>query len=283
MRQRYRLSLPRTAIDLGQRTAVMGILNITPDSFSDGGQFFEHERAIARGKEMEQEGVDIIDVGGESTRPGSEAVPEEEELQRVLRVIEALASVVRIPISIDTYRSAVARRAIAAGAQVVNDISAFRFDELLPRVVAKARAGVILMHSRGSREMLHKQSRMNDPVHEVAEDLARSLGNARAADIPADTIVIDPGIGFGKTADESLAILKSLRIFSTLGYPLLVGTSRKSFIRSVVSDSPEARNWGTAAAIVASIVNGAHIVRVHDVRQARVLADVSDRILLGAL
>ena len=150
-------------------------------------------------------------------------------------------------------------------------------------VEAKARAGVILMHSRGSREMLHKQRRMNDPVHEVAEDLARSLGNARAADIPADTIVIDPGIGFGKTADESLAILKSLRIFSTLGYPLLVGTSRKSFIRSVVSDSPEARNWGTAAAIVASIVNGAHIVRVHDVRQARVLADVSDRILLGAL
>jgi dihydropteroate synthase len=278
MRQLYRLSLPRTIIELGARTAVMGILNITPDSFSDGGQYFAQDKAIARGKEIEQEGGDIIDIGGESSRPGSEAVPQEEELRRVLRVIESLASVLRIPISIDTYRSEVARRAIEAGAQVVNDISGFRFDEVLPRVVSSARAGVVLMHSRGSRDMLHKQSRMKDPVHDVAEDLTTSLKTARAADIPADAIIIDPGIGFGKTADESLTVLKSIGTFSTLGYPLLVGTSRKSFIRNIGCDSLEARNWGTAATIVAAILNGAHVVRVHDVRQARVLADVTDRI-----
>jgi len=279
MRERYNLCLPRTQIELGQRTTIMGILNVTPDSFSDGGRYFAHEKAIARGKEIEQEGADIIDIGGESSRPGSQPVSEDEEMRRTLPVIERLASAVKIPISVDTYRAPVARRAMEAGAQLVNDISAFRFDDNMARVVTEARAGVVLMHSRGSREALHSQGRMSDPVGEVRENLAAAIEGARRAGISSDSIVVDPGIGFGKAADESLAVLKSLTVFSKLGYPLLVGTSRKSFIRRITAENPEALDWGTAATVVAAIMNGAHIVRVHDVRQARVLADVTDRLL----
>jgi dihydropteroate synthase len=257
----------------------MGILNVTPDSFSDGGKYFDREAAIARGREIEREGADILDIGGESTRPGSEAITEEEETRRALPIIEALVSVLNIPISIDTYRAGVARRALEAGAQIVNDISGFRFDDDLPRVAHDARAGVVLMHSRGTRETLHKQTRMQDPIREVTEGLAASAQKARTASISRDAIVIDPGVGFGKAADESLGVLKSLSGFSKLGYPLLVGTSRKSFIRSIIPHMVEGPNWGTAATIVAAIMNGAHIVRVHDVRSARVLADVTDRII----
>lgn len=277
-RSAYLWDLGRTAIRLGERTAIMGILNITPDSFSDGGLYFEPEKAIARGREIEQEGADIIDIGGESSRPGSEPTPEEEEVRRALPVIEALARVLKIPISIDTYRATVAKKALEAGAQVVNDISGFRFDDNMPRTVADMHAGVVLMHSRGSRDALHTQSRMKDPVHEVSASLASSVETALASGIGAGAIVVDPGIGFGKTSDESLAVLKSLEVFTKIGYPLLVGTSRKSFIRTIASDTPEALNWGTAATIVAAIVKGAHIVRVHDVKQARVLRDVTDRL-----
>jgi dihydropteroate synthase len=257
----------------------MGILNVTPDSFSDGGRYFAHENAIARGKEIEQEGADIIDIGGESSRPGSQPVSEEEEMRRALPVIERLAGIVNIPISVDTYRAPVAKRAMEAGAQMLNDISAFRFDDNMPRVVAETRAGVVLMHSRGSRETLHTQGRMTDPVREVREDLVAAVEGARKAGVLSESIVIDPGIGFGKAADESVAVLKSLQVFSKLGYPLLVGTSRKSFIRRTTAENPEALDWGTAATIVAAIMNGAHIVRVHEVRQARVLADVTDCLL----
>ena len=275
MREQFTWNLPRKAIPLGERTAVMGILNVTPDSFSDGGMYFDRQAAIARAKQIEEEGADIIDVGGESTRPGSEEISEEEELRRVLPVIEALASVVKIPISIDTYRSSVARRAIEAGAQIVNDTG-------IARVVNDGRAGVVLMHSRGRRDSLHTQSRMADPIHEVAEGLSASVDAARRAGISSNAIVIDPGIGFGKAADESLRVLKSLNQFSKLGYPLLVGTSRKSFIRRLTAEaSAEAINWGTAATIVAAIMGGAHIVRVHDVRQSRALANMTDRIILA--
>jgi dihydropteroate synthase len=279
MRTAFKWNLCRASIYLGERTAIMGILNVTPDSFSDGGQYFEREKAIARGKEIEQQGADIIDIGGESSRPGSQTVPEDEEIRRALPVIEALAAVLKIPISIDTYRATVAKRAIQAGAQIVNDISAFRFDDGMPQVAAETGVGVVLMHSRGSRETLHTQSPMNDPVREVAESLAASAENARAAGIHSDAIVIDPGIGFGKAAVESLTVLKSLSVFSKIGYPILVGTSRKSFIRNFTSDHPEARNWGTAATIVTAIIYGAHIVRVHDIRQARALADIADRLV----
>jgi len=279
MRTPFKWNLCRTTVYLGERTAIMGILNVTPDSFSDGGQYFEREKAIARGKEIEQQGADIIDIGGESSRPGSQSVPEDEETRRALPVIEALAAVLRIPISIDTYRARVAKRAIQAGAEIVNDISAFRFDNGMPQVAAETGVGVVLMHSRGSRETLHTQSPMNDPVVEVAESLAASAENARAAGIHSDAVVIDPGIGFGKAAVESLAVLKSLKVFSKIGYPVLIGTSRKSFIRNFTPDNSEARNWGTAATIVTAIINGAHIVRVHDIRQARVLADIADRLV----
>src|SRR5262245_48064489 len=209
MRQPYKLSFARSTLELGVRTAIMGILNVTPDSFSDGGQYFEHEKAIVRGKQIEQEGADIIDIGGETSRPGSHAVPEGEEIRRVIPVIEALAPLLTIPVSVDTYRARVAERAIQAGAQIVHDISAFRFDDNMPRIVSRMGAGMVLMHSRGNRETLHQQSRMNDPIRDVAESLSTSVERARAAGIAADAIVLDPGIGFGKTADESVAVLKS--------------------------------------------------------------------------
>jgi dihydropteroate synthase len=228
---------------------------------------------------MEQEGADIIDIGGESSRPGSEAIPEEEEIRRVVPVIEGVAKTVRIPISVDTYRSGVARRALEAGAQVVNDISSFRFDARMPDVVNGARCGIVLMHSRGDRDALHKQPQMADPLAEVAAGLSSAVNTAVTAGIAAESIVVDPGIGFGKAAKQSVAILKSLEVFSKIGYPLLVGTSRKSFIRLLTSDSEqEGRIWGTAATVVVAIMNGAHIVRVHDIRQARILADVADRL-----
>ena len=256
----------------------MGILNVTPDSFSDDGAYFDPEKAIAHGKQLEQDGADIIDIGGESTRPGSEAVSEEEELRRVMPVVAALAPVLRIPISIDTYRSGVARRALEAGAQIVNDISGFRFDESLPSVIRDARAAIVLMHSRGDRQNLHKQTKMTDPLKEIVDTLNESVGMARTAGIPDASIVIDPGVGFGKTASESLLVLKSLSEFSKLPYPLLVGTSRKSFIR-FVSEEPESHLWGTAASVAIAIMNGAHIVRVHDVRAMRIVSDVADAIL----
>ncbi|HLH29699.1 MAG TPA: dihydropteroate synthase [Terriglobia bacterium] len=257
----------------------MAILNVTPDSFSDGGQYFDPQKAIDRGRELEQEGADILDIGGESSRPGSEAISEEEETRRVLPVIETLEKTLKIPISIDTYRAGVARRALEAGAQVVNDISAFRFDDEMPAVVKEARAGAVLMHSRGTRETLHKQARMNDAVAEVADSMSRAAKQAVSAGIPRESIVLDPGIGFGKAAEESVAVLKSLHVFSKIGYPVLVGTSRKSFIRLLTSDQEQVRIWGTAATVVVAIMNGAHMVRVHDVRQTRVLADVTDRLL----
>jgi dihydropteroate synthase len=278
MREKYSWKLPRASISLGERTAVMGIVNVTPDSFSDAGQYFDRDKAVARGREIEQEGADIIDVGGESTRPGNEPVSEEEETRRVVPVIESLAAVVTIPISIDTWRAGVARRAIQAGAQIVNDISGFRFDRYLPGVVREGRAGVVLMHSRGTRETLHTQPKLENAIPEMLESLSASIQTAKVAGILADAIAVDPGFGFGKDAADGLKVLKSLSEFSKLRYPLLVGTSRKSFIRSLIQDSQEARTWGTAATVVIAIMNGAHIVRVHDVRQARLLADVTDHV-----
>jgi dihydropteroate synthase len=279
MRQNFSWVLPRTRIQLGPRTAIMGILNVTPDSFSDGGKYFDKEKAVNRAKEMEREGADIIDVGGESSRPGSSPVSLDEEIRRVLPVIEALAQAINIPISVDTYRSGVARRALEVGAQIVNDISGLRFDDELGPAVKKAGAAVVLMHSRGSREELHTQTPMSDPMQEIFNGMSESIQRARDAGIAESSIVVDPGIGFGKTASESVLALKTLNVFSKLQYPLLVGTSRKSFIRSIIHDNSEARVWGTAATVAISIMNGAHIVRVHDVGPMRIVADVTDGIL----
>ena len=257
----------------------MGILNVTPDSFSDGGCYLGIDEATARAHQIQEEGADILDIGGESSRPGSTPVCEEEELRRVLPVIETLAGRLRIPISIDTYRSGVAGKALAAGAQIVNDISAFRFDPEMADVVRAPGAGVVLMHSRGSRGELHLQPRMEDPIGEITQDLERSIGRAVEAGIEKSTIVIDPGIGFGKRADESLLVLRKLEAFSKLQYPLLIGASRKSFVRKVAREGPETRLWGTSAAVALSVLQGAHIARVHDVREMRALVDTLDAIM----
>jgi dihydropteroate synthase len=278
-REPYTWSLPRTSIELGRRTAVMGILNVTPDSFSDGGKYFEVEQAVSRAFEIEQAGADILDIGGESSRPGSTPVGEDEELRRILSVVQALAGTLRIPISIDTYRAGVARKALEAGAQIVNDISGFRYDPELPAVVQAHRAGVVLMHSRGAREELHAQSRMPEPLQTVSNDLRLSLDHATDAGIQKSAIVIDPGIGFGKRADESALVLRNLETLSPLQYPLLVGTSRKSFLRTLVREDPESRLWATAASVAVAVLQGAHIVRVHDVREMKALVNVIDAIV----
>jgi len=259
----------------------MGILNVTPDSFSDGGQFIDPGKAVARALELEESGADILDLGGESSRPGSTPISEAEELRRLMPVVEALSGKLKIPISVDTYRSEVARRALEAGAQIVNDISAFRFDPLMAGVIRQHGAGVVLMHSRGAREELHKQQPMHDAVAQVRDDLQRSIKEAIEAGIPKSAVVIDPGIGFGKRAEESLSVLRNLEALSPLECAVLVGTSRKSFIRKVANiqpDAPYSPLWGTAATVASAVVQGAHIVRVHDVREMRTLVDVLDAI-----
>lgn len=278
MRNVYHWKLSHSELALGRRTAVMGILNLTPDSFSDGGRFLDPAKAVERALELEALGADILDIGGESSRPGSAAIPEDEELRRVTPVLEALKGKLRIPISVDTYRSRVAREALAAGAQAVNDISAFRFDPRMAEVVKEYRAGCVLMHSRGSREELHLQPPMGDAVAEVLQGLERAIAAAVAAGIPRASIAIDPGIGFGKRAEESLKVLRSLDLFARLECALLVGTSRKSFIRKVVPTASASLDllWGTAATVASALLQGAHIVRVHDVREIRMLADVLD-------
>jgi len=281
MRPQFTWLLRSARIDLGRRTAIMGILNVTPDSFSDGGQFFDRVKAIDRALQIENEGADVLDIGGESSRPGSTPVSEDEELRRVVSTIEALRGKTRIPISIDTYRSRVAREALQAGAEVVNDISGFRFDPALPGVVREFGAGVVLMHSRGDRETLHLQAPMASPMQEIAVGLQQSIDHAVQAGIVRESIVIDPGIGFGKRAEESLLVLRNVDAFRPLQYPLLIGASRKSFIGRIGLDSPEGRLWGTAGAVAAAVLKGAHIVRVHDVRQMRTLVDVIDAIMEG--
>ena len=271
---------PRADIELGRRTVVMGILNLTPDSFSDGGKYFGADAALARAQEIQDQGADILDVGGESSRPGSVPISEEEELCRVMPVVEAMAHKLSIPISIDTYRSRVAHKALEAGAQIVNDISAFRFDPEMPRIVRDAHAGIILMHSRGSREELHRQPPMANALTEVRDELQRAAAIAADAGIVRSAVVMDPGIGFGKSSEESVLVLRHLQAFTPLEYPLLIGTSRKSFLRKVTRNGPltdgAKRLWGTAASLAVAIVNGAHIVRVHDVAEMRQFVDTLD-------
>ena len=283
MRKTYTWTLPRTRILLGKRTIIMGILNVTPDSFSDGGKFLDVNAAVARAEQIQEEGADVLDIGGESSRPGSVQISEEEELRRVLPVIETLSGKLSIPISVDTYRARVAKIAIDAGAQIVNDISAFRFEPDMANVVRKSQAGVILMHSRGSRDELHRQPPMADPAEEVQRDLKNFTRLAEDAGIERPSIVVDPGIGFGKSAEESLIVLRNLQALSQLEYPVLIGTSRKSFLRRIVSNGPTVeskdRLWGTAATIARAIFDGAHIVRVHDVAEMRIFVDTLDALM----
>ncbi|HEY0545038.1 MAG TPA: dihydropteroate synthase [Pyrinomonadaceae bacterium] len=277
--------LARRVIAIGERTLVMGVLNVTPDSFSDGGQFTNADAATRRAEEMIAEGADMIDVGGESTRPGGEAVTPEEELRRVIPIIEELTKHSQVPISVDTTKAVVARAALEAGAEIVNDISALRFDFHVADEVAKARAGLVLMHSRGTPATLHRLPPSPDIFSEIKVSLRRSLNMAERRGVRPEAIALDPGIGFGKTFEQNLALIARLDEFaeSFAGFPILVGTSRKSFIGRILEDDApaEARLHGTMASVAAAVLRGAHIVRVHDVRAAVETVRVIDAIKQG--
>lgn len=262
------------------RTLVMGVLNVTPDSFYDGGRHSSTETAIRHARQLIAEGADILDIGGESTRPGSEPVPSEEELSRVIPVIEAIASESDIAISIDTFKSTTAREALRAGAHIVNDISGMRFDPQMLDVAAQTGAGVVLMHIQGTPKTMQQNPHYEDVVQEVKEYLAGCAELARQAGIPAKHIWVDPGIGFGKTPEHNLQLLRNLSELRSLGYPLLVGTSRKSFIGKILGDlPPEERLEGTLATLALAVREGADIVRVHDVRAAVRAVRVADAVV----
>jgi dihydropteroate synthase len=273
--------LARRTLPLGARTLVMGVLNVTPDSFSDGGQFYDLDRALARAAEMIAEGADIIDVGGESTRPGSEPVTVEEETRRVVPVIERLAKNADVAISIDTTKSEVARAALDAGAEIVNDISALRFDFRVADVAAAAGAGLILMHSRGTPATMQKLPPAADALKEVTHSLRASVAMALRRGVRREQIAVDPGIGFGKTAEQNVELIARLDLLAAefADLPLVIGTSRKSFVGKLLDDAPAKRRLhGTMASVTAAILNGAHVVRVHDVRACVETARVADAI-----
>jgi dihydropteroate synthase len=257
----------------------MGILNITPDSFADGGLHLDLAKAVEAGVRMEADGADIIDVGGESTRPGAEPLPADEELRRVIPVIGALAGRVRIPISIDTYKADVARAAIDSGACIVNDISGLQYEPALGRVAAQSGAALILMHTRGRSRGMYDLATYDDPAADVARELGEAIGRAQAAGVARESIVLDPGFGFAKRAEHSIAVLAHLDTIAGLDRPILSGPSRKSFLRSALGErTPAQREWGTAAAVTASVLFGAHIVRVHGVAEMRDVVRTADLI-----
>lgn len=280
MRPSYQLALPNgTVLSLGPRTLVMGILNITPDSFSDGGVHFDADAAIRSAIEMVDAGADILDIGGESTRPGAAPLTAAEELRRVLPVLEAIASRVTVPISIDTYKADVADRAMDLGATIINDISAFAYDPRLAEVAARRKAAVVLMHNRGRSEKIYEFAVYDDVAGEVGRELAASAEAAIAAGVARERIVLDPGFGFAKRAEHSLEVLARLSEFHRLGFPILSGPSRKSFLQSGLGERPPSgRLWGTAAAVTASVLAGAHIIRVHDVREMVDVVRVADAV-----
>lgn len=273
------LNAGRFKLDLSRRTLIMGILNVTPDSFSDGGIYFKTDKALLRALKMEEEGADIIDIGGESTRPGARPVTVREECERVIPLVKLLAKRVKIPISIDTSKSEVARKALDCGAVLVNDVSGLRKDSRISRLAAEYKAAVVIMHMRGTPRTMHKVSVYNSLMDEVIEGLEKGIGIARNTGISDNRIIIDPGIGFAKTAEQNLEILKRLREFKSLGYPILVGLSRKSFIGRILDKEPQGRLFGTAASAAIAIQNGAGILRVHDVGEMKDVARITDAIL----
>ena len=277
----YSIRCRKRTLTLGKRTLLMGVLNVTPDSFSDGGLFFDKEKAIAHGLRMVEEGADIIDIGGESTRPGSKPLDLEEELRRIIPIIESLAKKVDIPISIDTYKSAVAQRAIEAGAEIINDISGLHFDQNLAKVASEEDTPLVLMHIRGTPETMQKDIHYESLFSEILHYLKDSIQRAESAGLDPRQIIIDPGIGFGKTVEDNLLIIKNLYEFRILGKPILLGTSRKSFIGKILNTGAGDRLEGTLSSIAIGVLNGAHIIRSHDVLQAKKAIAVADAIRLA--
>jgi dihydropteroate synthase len=280
-RRRFTLALPGgKALHLGERTLVMGIINVTPDSFSDGGVLLDPIKAVDAGVRMADEGADILDVGGESTRPGAPPLGAAEERARVLPVIEALAARVSIPIAVDTYKASIADASLEAGAAIVNDVSGLRYDPSLGEVVARRGAAIVLMHMRGRPKDMYQQASYLEVVDEVRDELRQSLAFATGAGIPRDATIIDPGLGFAKEPAHTYEALARLHELAELGRPILSGPSRKSFLSKAVGRTLPAsqRDWGTAAAVTASVLAGAHIVRVHAVAEMAQAVRVADEI-----
>jgi dihydropteroate synthase len=283
-RKTFRLKLRSRTLVLGERTLLMGVLNVTPDSFSDGGRFSTVNEAVKQAFAMEKAGADILDIGGESTRPGSDGVTPQEEIRRVLPVLVRLRGKLKIPISIDTQKAAVAEVAAKAGAEIINDVSALRTEQAIADVARRYKLPVILMHMRGEPRTMQKQPFARDVMRDVTRGLQVAVRRARKAGIAKSQIILDPGIGFGKSYKQNCELLARLPELAQLGFPLLVGTSRKAFIGAILGSAKnplpaEKRLWGTAATVVASIVGGAHIVRVHDVAEMAQVARIADAVV----
>ena len=279
-RRKFALTLPSGVLVLGERTLVMGVLNVTPDSFSDGGHFLETEKAVKHALEMQRAGADLIDVGGESARPGAIGISAEEELRRILPVLRGLRRRLRIPISVDTCKVEVAQMALAAGAEMINDISGLRADPELARVAKRGGVPLVLMHIRGTPKTMQQLKPAKNIWREVERGLRWSVERALKAGVRRGQLLIDPGIGFGKTVTQNYELLCRLDRLQKFKLPILIGTSRKSFIGKVLGSAPpEQRLFGTAASVAASILAGAHIVRVHDVAEMVQVARVADAVL----
>ncbi len=280
-RKEFCLSWGKHTLELGRKSLIMGVLNVTPDSFSDGGHYFTREQAIKQALDLVADGADIIDIGGESTRPYAEKVSLEQEMERVIPVIEELGRIINIPISIDTYKAKVAEAAVKAGASIINDISALRFDPEMGSVVKEAGVPVILMHMKGTPGNMQDNPVYNDLMGEIITFFNEAVDNAVKTGIEKDMIILDPGIGFGKSFSHNLMIIRDFQKLADLGLPLLLGSSRKAFIGKILDKPPEQRDTGTMATVAAGILNGAHIVRVHNCRMAKETVKVIDAIIAG--
>ena len=280
MQKRYHWKLKQRELILGgDRTLLMGVLNVTPDSFSDGGKYSDPDRAFSRAIELEDEGADILDIGAESTRPGSQRISEAEELRRLVPVLKRLRGKLAIPISVDTYKSAVAEKALEHGAEIINDPTGVLLDLQLPKVVVKYDAGLVINHMRGTPETWAKLPPIKELMRSIGIDLEAAVHRARGAGVQKHQLVIDPGLGFGKRREQNSEILANLNLLRSFDLPILVGPSRKSFLKKEVEMLTE---FASAAAVTASVLNGAHIVRVHDVRVMRSVVEVADSIRLAA-
>jgi len=276
VRKLFYWKLKQREIKLGERTVLMGVLNLTPDSFSDGGKYNDPDRAFARAVELEEQGADIIDIGAESTRPGSSRISAAEEMRRLIPVLKRLKGRLGVPISVDTYKAEIAERAIELGAEIINDPSGLTFEPQMARVVSNHDAGVVINHMRGRPETWAKLGPMPDPMGAIVRDLDAAIGRARTVGIDKSRLVIDPGLGFGKRKEQNSLILGRLFALASFDLPVMVGPSHKHFL---LHESAEETRFATAAAVTASILGGAHIIRVHDVREMRAAADVADEIL----
>ena len=275
-RKRFDWKLRSLTLQLGERTLIMGILNVTPDSFSDGGRWDDPDQALDQALALEEAGADIIDVGAESTRPGSSRVPEGEELRRLVPVLKKLRDKLQVPVSVDTYKSAGALKALEYGVEIINDPSGMTFDPNLARVIVQTNAGFILNHMRGTPEVWPRMGPMADMMATIGRELDAAANRARSAGVLKERIVLDPGLGFGKRKEQNAEILAKLGTFTALDTPILVGVSRKHFLRKTDEDATE---FATAAAVTAAILNGAHMVRVHDVKAMRPVVETADAIV----